>query len=410
MSDTRHVLMDALRGFAVMGILLMNIIGFSMPMAAYANPTTWGGSNGADFWAWAMASIFVDGKMRGIFSLLFGASMLLVIERAEASGQDASAVHFRRMAWLFVFGLLHFWLIWAGDILALYAVCGAVAFGLRHLQVRTLLWLGGVLMAFNMLLWGITSLEFHEARSAAQAIGATVDARARYAEILSAIGASGDAGIADEIALHRGSYAGIVEARFNEGTGGLIGQLFAYGPETIGLMAWGMALFRSGVLVGSWSIRRYVRTALLAYAIGLPSSSVLVWFGVHSGFDTLTMNDIYYVWSLFPRMAVMIGHLMLLLALIHSGGGWFLSRVAAAGRMAFSNYIMTSLLMTTLFYGYGGGLYGSLSRWQVYLVVPFVWALMLLWSKPWLDHFRYGPLEWLWRSLARWQRQPFSKG
>lgn len=410
MPDTRHFSLDALRGFAVMGILLMNIISFAMPMAAYNNPTSWGGAEGANFWAWALASILIDGKMRGIFSLLFGASMLLVIDRAQASGQDEAAVHFRRMAWLFLFGLLHFWLIWAGDILVLYAICGTLAFSMRHAPPRRLFWIGAGLIAFNMLLWGITSLEFHEARLAAHAAGASPDARARFAEILSALGAPGEPGIRQDLALHKGGYGGIVSARFANGSGGLIGQLFAYGGETTGLIAWGMALLRAGILTDGWTARRCLCVAIIAYAIGVPLSAALVWVGAASGFDTLTMNDIYYVWSVVPRMAILTGHLMMLLAVIQTCGQTRLRRVAAAGRMAFSNYILTSLVMTTLFYGYGGDLYGALPRAQVYVIVPFVWALMLLWSKPWLDHFRHGPLEWLWRSLARWEVQPFSKG
>ncbi|MFM5913291.1 MAG: DUF418 domain-containing protein [Chakrabartia godavariana] len=406
MPQTRHPSLDILRGFAVMGILLMNIIGFAMPMSAYANPAVWGGASGADFWAWAIASVLIDGKMRGLFSLLFGASMLLVISRAEANGLDAASVHFRRMGWLFLFGLLHFCLIWAGDILALYALCGAFAFMLKDANPKTLLWLGAGLILFNMLLWGMTALEFHEARFEAQAISASEAARARYAEIIAALGAPGDPGVRADVMLQLGRYSEIAAARFVDGSGGLIAQVFAYGPETVGLMAWGMALLKSGILTGQWPARRCLKAALAAYAIGLPLSAALVWAGAASGFDPLTMNDIYYVWSVVPRMAMMIGHLMLLLALIGTTSASRLARVGAAGRIAFSNYILTSVLMTTLFYGYGGGLYGALSRAQVYLVVPLVWALMLAWSKPWLDRYRYGPLEWVWRSLARWKWQP----
>ena len=107
---------------------------------------------------------------------------------------------------------------------------------------------------------------------------------------------------------------------------------------------------------------------------------------------------------------MMLGHTMLLLWLIGRMKGILLDRVDAAGRAAFSNYIATSIVMTTIFYGYGLGLYGGLPRAAVYLVVPLMWLIMLLWSKPWLDRFQYGPLEWLWRSLARGQRQAFSKG
>lgn len=410
MSQNRHLSLDVLRGFAVMGILLMNIIGFSMPMAAYANPAVWGGADGANFWAWALASILVDGKMRGLFSLLFGASMLLVIERAEAAGADATAIHYRRMGWLAVFGLLHFWFIWEGDILLLYAMCGAIAFALRDAPARSLLWLGGALIVLNMLLWAMASAEFHVARAAAQTAGATMTEQDRYAGILAAIGAPGLPGVREDVDLHLGSYAALVAARIKEGLGGLVGQLFAYGPETVGLMAWGMALLKSGVPTGAWRVQRCLWTACCAYTVGLPLSAALVYYGAQSRLDPLTMHDIYYVGSVVPRMAVMIGHLMLLLALIQSQPSRRLFRVAAAGRMAFSNYILTSVLMTTLFNGYGLGWYGAVPRAETYLVVPVMWAAMLVWSKPWLQRFHYGPLEWLWRSLARWKVQPLSKG
>lgn len=410
MTDNRYQSLDALRGFAVMGILLMNIIGFSMPMAAYVNPAAWGGADGPDFWAWVIAFVVIDGKMRGLFSLLFGASMLLIVERAEAKGDDATSVHLRRMFWLFLFGLIHFCFIWAGDILALYALCGAFALSLRALSVRGLIWMGSAFMLLNMLFWAMTLLTVHDARFAALAIGASAEAQAEFAAILAELGASGGDGVRKDIALHLGSYGGLVASRLTDVLGGLVGQLFAYGPETIGLMAWGMALFKSDALTGAWEQGRYLRAAAIAYAIGLPLSLVLLWAAGSSGFDPLIMADIFYVGSMPPRMAVMLGHTMLLLWLISRKRGRLLERIAATGRTAFSNYIATSIVMTTIFYGYGLGLYGGLPRAAVYLFVPPMWIFMLLWSKPWLDRFQYGPLEWLWRSLARGQRQPFNKG
>ena len=410
MTDNRYQSLDALRGFAVMGILLMNIIGFSMPMAAYVNPAAWGGADGPDFWAWAIAFVVIDGKMRGLFSLLFGASMLLIVERAEAKGEDATSVHLRRMFWLFLFGLIHFCFIWAGDILALYALCGAFALSLRALSVRGLIWMGSAFMLLNILLWAMTLLSVHDARFAALAIGASAEAQAEFAAILAELGASGGDRVRKDIALHLGSYGALVGSRISDVLGGLVGQLFAYGPETIGLMAWGMALFKSGALTGAWAQGQYLRAASIAYAIGLPLSLMLVWAATSSGFDPLVMADIFYAGSMPPRMAVMLGHTMLLLWLISRMRGRLLERIAATGRAAFSNYIATSIVMTTIFYGYGLGLYGGLPRAAVYLFVPPMWFAMLLWSKPWLDRFQYGPLEWLWRSLARGHRQPFNKG
>jgi uncharacterized protein len=113
--------LDIVRGVAVMGILAMNIVAFAMPFNAYMNPAAFGSHGPADYASWLFSFIFIDGKMRGLFSFLFGASMLLVIDRAEAKGESPAGIHFRRMAWLLFFGLIHFYLIWYGDILIGYA-------------------------------------------------------------------------------------------------------------------------------------------------------------------------------------------------------------------------------------------------------------------------------------------------
>jgi len=130
--EQRHISLDAMRGFAVMGILAMNIIGFAMPEWAYVTPAAYGTDTLADKMAWAFSFVFIDGKMRGLFSLLFGASMMLIIDRAEAKGESAAQVHYRRMAWLALFGLAHYFFIWFGDILFLYAIIGMIAFRFRH--------------------------------------------------------------------------------------------------------------------------------------------------------------------------------------------------------------------------------------------------------------------------------------
>src|SRR4051812_35172054 len=127
-TKTRLIALDLVRGIAVMGILLLNIVSFAMPEAAYMNPRAYGGWHGADLVAYLVNFVLFDGKMRGLFSFLFGASLLLVTERAEASGRNAAAVHYARMGWLLAFGLAHLWLVWAGDILVLYALVGMLAF------------------------------------------------------------------------------------------------------------------------------------------------------------------------------------------------------------------------------------------------------------------------------------------
>ena len=133
---SRYRGLDAIRGVAVMGILAMNIVAFALPFAAYANPAAGGPPSSADLAAWAFNFLFVDSKMRGLFSMLFGASTLLVIERAEGSGRSAARTHYARMAWLALFGLAHFYLIWFGDILFLYSACGLLLFWFRALSIR----------------------------------------------------------------------------------------------------------------------------------------------------------------------------------------------------------------------------------------------------------------------------------
>jgi uncharacterized protein len=173
-------------------------------------------------------------------------------------------------------------------------------------------------------------------------------------------------------------------------------------------MLLGMAGLRSGLLTGAWSRRAYVRGAGVGFGIGIPAAALVATIPIRHGFDTASVAMSTLVWSEPVRPVMILGWACLIVLALRPGGA-LTARVAAAGRMAFSNYLGTTLVCTTLFYGYGFGLYGRLSRAELYLVVAPVSALMLLWSRPWLARFRYGPLEWLWRSLARGRLQPMRK-
>ena len=151
----RIATLDIVRGVAVMGILAMNIVAFAMPFQAYINPLAYGLESPADLGSWVFSFILVDGKMRGLFSFLFGASTLLVIERARAAGASPARVHYARMFWLLVFGLLHFYLIWFGDILALYALTGLILFFFRNLSVKALVRWGIGFVALQTLFMGL---------------------------------------------------------------------------------------------------------------------------------------------------------------------------------------------------------------------------------------------------------------
>ncbi|MEP9357784.1 DUF418 domain-containing protein [Sphingomonas sp. KR3-1] len=389
--------LDIVRGVAVLGILLLNILSFALPEAAYVNPRAYGGWHGPDLAAWAVNFVLFDGKMRGLFSFLFGASMLLVIERAEATGQSAAQVHYRRMAWLLVFGLVHLWLVWKGDILAHYALIGMIAYAMRHQPLSGLLVLGTMLAALG--LFTFANLPF----DVSQMLCCHPDP-ARLHDYNLSFGLPAPRDIAADLALYRGGYGAILADRLHDNSASPLSLVGFYGPETLAYMLFGMAALRSGMLRGEWSRARYVRWLLVCWGIGLPAFAALAWWQWATGFGLMTMAAAVPLEAL-ARPAMIAGWICLILLLARPGGT-LTTRLAAAGRMAFTNYLATSLVCTALFYGYGLGWYGHLSRWQLYPVVFAVWALILLWSKPWLARFGYGPLEWAWRSLARWQIQP----
>lgn len=405
---TRYRTLDGLRGVAVMGILLMNVGDFALPQAAYLQPLL-GGRTTGDIAVWAGGFVVADGKFRNLFSLLFGASMLLVADRAAAAGRSGSVVHLNRMAWLLMFGLAHLYLLWWGDILHHYAIVGTIAFALRRLPPHKLFAIGSVVLAFMFLRMGGVAGELWSLRAAAQAPHASPAVIAAWRSAAGSLHLADAAGLARELALHRGGYAGLLHDRLTTDAALPVTELLSSGPETFALMLFGMASLRSGFVTGGWSRAAYRRVALGCYAAGLPVMVALTSWAIASGFDPLVCFAVTLALSLPVRAAIMFGHAAFLIGWLAHADGALARRVAAAGRMAFTNYLATSLVMALLFDGYGAGLYRTLGRAALLAPVAAMWALMLLWSKPWLDRFAYGPLEWLWRSLARRAPQPMRR-
>jgi uncharacterized protein len=400
----RIATLDIVRGVAVMGILAMNIVAFAMPGAAYLNPMAYGTQGPADLASWVFSFILIDGKMRGLFSFLFGASLLLVVERAEAGDRNPAGVHYSRMVWLLVFGLIHFYLIWYGDILTLYAPIGMIAFLFRHFSVRQMVHIGIGLIIVQFLLFASFSFGLFQQAAAAAAPGASARAIAAWSETQDGLGIYTPARLAEILASYRGAWPGIVAANWAQNGAGPLNALWEFGGETLAYMLFGMAALRSGFLTGGWSDRAYARVAALGFGIGIPAYALFAWLILrdHFGVPMLVAFSVAAPVLTRPPMIVAIAALVILLT---RRGGPLTARIAAAGRAAFTNYLGTSILMTALFYGWGLGLFGSLSRIQLWIPVVTMWVLMLLWSKPWLDRFHYGPFEWLWRSLARMRLQ-----
>ena len=397
-STDRIVSLDVIRGVAVMGIFSVNVVAFAMVEAAYFNPPVYGFEQLGDRLVWLLNFVLVDGKMRSLFSMLFGASMLLVADRAEAAGRNGPSVHYRRMAVLLLFGLAHFYFLWFGDILATYAFVGMIAF---------LLWRAPVAMLAALALTAYL-ITFLTAADGAAEFARHV-ATARASGDLNAIGyfAPSAEAIRRDLDLHQ-SYAAFVANMTGPRLWNPVEIVRLLLPETFSLMLLGMAGYRSGFLTGEWSERSYRRIALFGVLGGALFSAALAAWVWADGFQLPHTVNALETWSI-PAHPVMACGYAALIILLSAKRGWLAERVAAVGRAAFTNYLGTSIAASLIFGGWGLGLYGQLSRGEAWLLVPIFWLAMLAWSKPWLDRFAYGPFEWLWRSLSRGRPQPMRR-
>ncbi|MES2336595.1 MAG: DUF418 domain-containing protein [Pseudomonadota bacterium] len=399
-APARILTLDTIRGVAVMGILLLNIVAFGLIEAAYMNPAAQGGSSGLDLGVYLVNFVLFDGKMRGLFSFLFGASTLLVIDRATAKGDSAAKVHYARMVWLLIFGLAHLWLIWWGDILAHYALVGMIAYFFRNLRVKTLVIVAIVLLAVQWLILAGLAMFVTALANGGMPGQSPQDVAASLAEFTNGFGVPSTGHIAQEMAVHLGSYPEVAWTRFVKNATAPFAFVFMIGWETLGYMLLGMAGLKSGMLTGAWKRRRYIRWLAVSFGIGIPAYALIAAWLVRENFAMTAVVTGVMALSVPFRPLMIVGWASLIILLMRPGGA-LTARIAAAGRMAFTNYLVTSIVCTTIFYGYGFALFGQLHRAQLYLVVLAIWGGMLLRSKPWLDRFNYGPFEWLWRSLAR---------
>jgi uncharacterized protein len=332
--------------------------------------------------------------------------MLLVIERADAAGQSGWTVHWRRMAVLLLFGIAHAILVWRGDILGLYAATGLVAFGFRNLSVERLLGWAVALTLANAILFGAIGATLLHQQAAAALPGASADLVRNWNAIFHSFYPTPDQ-IARDVALYRGDWLAIVAHEAGKASQIVTNTLLLL-PDTLGLMLFGMAGYKSGFLTGAWTDASYRRTAAWGIGLGLAAYAALAAVDLASGFSVPVLLTGFMTAVAPFRIAQAFGYAALFVLLTRSMGPRS-ARVAAVGRAAFTNYLGTSLLMTTIFYGWGLGLYGQLTRAQAWLFVPLAWLIMLAWSKPWLDRFHYGPFEWAWRSLSRGSLQPMRK-
>jgi len=409
--------LDVLRGFALLGILLMNIVGFGQYHGAYDNPTAAGGATGLNLAAWVFLHITAEGTMRCLFSLVFGASVILFTSKLEGQ-TDAGDLYYRRTLWLMLFGVAHLFLLWQGEILYYYAISALVLYPFRNLRPRNLILIavaGLLLLAGFDAFSGFQKREMIEKGRAAVAKAERhetltedeTDEQRKWEDFAKERNPSPEKLLKDSKEW-QGSFTSVVKAR------GTLVMKWNSTPyfhpwhfDVWSMMFLGMALFKLGVLSARRPLGLYVAMLVGGYGIGFTLNSYTAWRIVESGFDPLVQQFSSIVYNV-ARLSVACGHLGLLLTLCQKG--WLkglTARLGAIGQTAFSNYILQSLVCAFTFTGYGLGLYGKLERHQLYFVVAGLWVTALIVSPIWLQHFRYGPLEWGWRSLTYWKRQPF---
>ncbi len=421
----RIKLIDALRGIALLGILLMNIPGFSMPnyfSEAFKNDPT-----ALNFWVGKIITVVFEGKMRALFSVLFGAGILLFISKKE--GQSVHFLFYRRMFWLVLFGLIHAHLIlWIGDILYLYGVCGMIVYLCRNINPKYLVWAIPIVAVVDF----ATNTSFYQDLREKRI--AYVDATKAKSEHKTLTEAQNGAlttwreiektmipnreDAKENTRKMKSDYSTVASYLRPLAWDGQTKFMLYEVWDCIALMLLGFALYKWGFLTGNWANADYRKVMLIGYGVGLPLVIYSAYYGFLN-FSTLEANlkrmeevPINWVDLIYPfqRIFLVMAHASALILLYKSGvmQGLF-RRLEAVGQMAFTNYIMHSIICTLFFFGYGLNYYAEFDYYQIYFVVFAIWVLQLIISPIWLRYFYFGPLEWLWRSLTYWKIQPFKR-
>lgn len=416
---------DVLRGFALLGILLANIQDFASPTGILHDipldvVTQTGAHHALDVIVMTAQWLFVEGKMRCLFGLLFGAGTVLLLERIErrAGPELAGDIFHRRNMWLLVFGAIHGVLIWDGDILLHYASLALLAlYPLRKVRAKRLIVVGlamslagGTLGISNALglfgSWRSATLQESAAKARDEHKALTVEQQ-RAVDAAAALRRQELQSVSEAVSLGRSGYLAS-EPENAKSEVDFISLVFRSGwiLEILGILIAGMGFYKTGFLSAQLSSRLYLTIAVLGYAV----TSVIVLVGLnhsrHFGFtDAITIKWMFLPYGV-EQIAGMLANASILLLLVRHQILLFVQRaLAAVGRTALSNYLLTSLVCQFVFKWGQWKLYGRLEYYQDIYVVACVWAFNIVASLIWLRFFYFGPFEWMWRSLTYWRPQ-----
>lgn len=413
--------LDVIRGIALLGILFINIIVFGLPspngdLINSVGLTDWN----LNFWM--IGNIFFEGTFRGLFSMLFGVGFILLITRgiSKGLGIQVADLYYRRILWLLLFGMVHIYImLWEWDILFPYAVFGLMLFPVRNTKPKYLFIVG----VFLLTVASVKSVSDYNKESKIKKEGLIVkqlkdtnESIVLTEEQVKALDSwekinkerKTDKQIHENVDEHLQGYLSIVKHRIVRNIFMQTTLLYTHWIwDVLSFMLIGIAFFKWRIFQGEWSNKFYVFLMILGYAIGLSVNYYETMLQVNSNFDIVEIskaNQTYHLGRLFTTF----GHIGFFMLFIKSGFLRFLQKaLAAVGKMALTNYLMQTVICNAIFLGFGFGMFGKLQRYELYYIVIAIWVIQLICSPIWLKYFKYGPAEWVWRSLSYMKKQPF---
>lgn len=412
--------LDIMRGIVVLGILIMNINGMGLARA-YENPNVSGGATGWDLKTWITANMFFEGTMRGLFSLLFGVGMFVLLDRLESkgAGMNAANIYFRRLVWLLVFGLIHgYLLLWDGEILYNYALMGFIVFPFRNMSPKKLIGIALFLIAAGTL-WDYADYKkdvklIEQVSIAEKNESEEKELTKELNEALEKWGKIQEEKSPEAIAAYntnmRKGYFEVVA---------FLAPLITHENEhfpyrydlwdVLSMMLLGIALYKMKILAAEKSLRFYGLMAFIGYGIGLAINYYETTLILDSGFSFLGFSKSHITYQL-GRVPVAMGHIALIMIFCKLPiMNWLKTSLSAVGKMALTNYIMHSVIVMFIFTGVGFGLFGKLHRHELMYVVFSIWIFQLIVSPIWLKYYQFGPLEWVWRNLSYLRKHSLRK-
>ena len=383
-STNRIDSLDLIRGVAILGILIMNITSFSQIGMAYLNPKLGAGIEGINGWIHSFAFLFADMRFMSMFSILFGAGMMLFVQNIEQKELKPVKYHYKRMFLLLGFGLIHAYLIWLGDILVPYAICGCLVFLIRNWSSKALVTVASILfmipVVMNLLIYcTLSPIELGEI-----------------------YGGIWNAESSNEIKAYQSSYFGQMEARsqgayFLETSQFLSEGLWRYSA----MMITGILLFRLEWFKAIKGGAYYLRFGLVFLITGLVISGSGLYLSYERLWDGAWSMTVGHQFTYIASFSMALSYISILVFWSTVGRGRRLQNLLKkVGRMAFTNYIFSSVVCTFIFYGHGLGYFAQFDRVQQWGVVLFVWLLILLLSDWVMKRYKQGPLEFMWRKLT----------